>query len=700
MTETDYILGRYDCGNFERASSYEWLITNGIGGFACGTVSEAHSRRYHGLLTAAVTPPTGRMLLVSKLDVSVSYLNRQYDLFSNEYADGAVDPKGYVYLESFRLERGLPVWRYAVADALLEKRIAMQPGHNTTLVNLTVLRASASLAVTLTPLCTYRDYHHHRRDDWSPAVAETGHGFEIEAAPGAYRYRIECTGAEVRPDFCWHRQFKHRLETERGLDDTEDLFRPGRFTLTMNEGEHADIVIDGGDALPLITFETVLQTVYAGQKRLLQHLPGHAPDWIRQLALAAGQFVVSGHRRGDAQGNTIIAGYPWFTDWGRDTMIALPGLTLALGDLDTAADILRTFAGHVSRGMLPNRFPDQAADPDYNTVDATLWFFQAVANFTQYSRDDALARELYPVLADIIDWHRRGTRFGIRVDTEDGLLTAGEEGMQLTWMDAKVDRWVVTPRIGKCVEINALWYNALMDMAGLAERFGYEEQAAGYTGDALRVKAAFRRFWNAEKQCLYDVVDGPEGRLSADGLRGDDRIRPNQLFAVSLPHSPLNANECKAVVDICARELLTSFGLRSLAEGEPGYVARYRGDVLRRDGAYHQGTVWAWLIGPFVEAHYRVYRDTEEALSFLEPFRLHLASDCLGQVSEIFDADPPHPARGCFAQAWSVGEILRVWLQLNRSSDPLSIKRRTLLISRARRSRERSGQSRHVVKLR
>ena len=345
-------------------------------------------------------------------------------------------------------------------------------------------------------------------------------------------------------------------------------------------------------------------------------------------------------------------------------MIALPGLTLSLGRFDIAADILRTFAEHVSEGLLPNRFPDQNAAPEYNTVDATLWFIHAIDQYTQYSGDISLTEMLYPVLANIVDWHRQGTRYGIRVDPADGLLTAGEAGMQLTWMDAKVDDWVVTPRIGKCVEINALWYNALRVMSGLAKQFGSEEKADDYQNSALRVKNSFIRFWNNDNKCLYDVIDGPEGELHGDGKRYDSRLRPNQLFAVSLPHSPLDESQSKAVVDLCARELLTSFGLRSLASNEPGYIPYYRGNREQRDGAYHQGTVWAWLIGPFIDAHYRVYKHAGKTLSFLEPFRPHLGAACVGQVSEIFDAGPPFTACGCFAQAWSVGEILRVWLKL------------------------------------
>ena len=558
----------------------------------------------------------------------------------------------------------MPVWRYAVADALIEKRILIQAGSNTTLVNLKILRASGSLIFTLQPLCTYRDYHSHSHGGWDLGMQEIESGVEIIAFSGAHPYRITCENAafSLNPDWYW--QFKHRAETARGLDDTEDLFRPGHFGLALSEGEQATIVLTA-EVSASADFGLIKQRLDQQQQASLNRLPTGAPEWIRQLTLAAGQFIVERWNDNQAVGKTIIAGYPWFSDWGRDTMIALPGLTLVLGRFDIAASILRTFAAHVSDGMLPNRFPDNGATPEYNTVDATLWYFHAIAQYTQMSGDAALAEELYPVLADMIDWHRRGTRYGIKADLDDGLLAAGQDGVQLTWMDAKVGDWVVTPRIGKCVEINALWYNALKIMAGFAGQFGHTLQARDYQTAATQVKGSFQRFWNPDKNCLYDVIDGTEGIQGADGNRYDNRLRPNQIFAVSLPHSPLLAEQQKAVVECCARELLTSFGLRSLARDESGYTPYYQGNPAQRDAAYHQGTVWAWLIGSFVDAHYRVYQDTDKARSYLEPLGLHLADACLGQVSEIFDAEPPFAPRGCFAQAWSVGEILRVWISLH-----------------------------------
>ncbi len=657
-------LGRDNWDTFEQSITREWLVTNGIGGFACGTVGETNTRRYHGLLMAALTPPVERTQLVAALDVTTRYGAEQYQLFTHEFSDGAVDSHGYLQIESFHLDRGVPVWCYAIADVLLEKRVSMIHGENTTCVSFRVLRANAALDLELTPLCSYRDHHSHSHGGWNLDVRDIEDGFEVEAFAGAHRYRVICDGARFNRDEAWHWNFRHRAEHARGLDDSEDLYRPGRFTLQLAQGEQVTVVLST-ESVTRKDAARLQQIIHAQQNARLDHLAADVPDWIRQLALAADQFIVERYRDGKPAGKTIIAGYPWFSDWGRDTMIALPGLTLVTRRFDVAASILRTFAAHISEGMLPNRFPDSAQAPEYNTVDATLWFFHAIDQYTKRSGDHALATELYTVLVDIIDWHRRGTRYGIRLDTDDSLLTAGVEGVQLTWMDAKVDDWVVTPRIGKAVETNALWYNALRVMAELALHLGKDKQHALYQQIAAQTESSFQRFWNEKRACLYDIIDGPEGEPADDGRNYDGRLRPNQLMAVSLPHSPLNAAQRKSIVDVCARELLTSFGLRSLARDEPGYAEHYEGDRLQRDGAYHQGTVWPWLIGPFVDAHYRVYQNAAIARSFLEPLVLHLNAACVGSISEIFDAESPFTARGCFAQAWSVAEVLRAWLDLN-----------------------------------
>ncbi len=659
-------LGRADWGNFDKAVAKEWLVTNGIGGFASGTLCGANTRRYHGLLVAALRPPQERTMLVAKIDGSAIYNGRAYSLFSNEFADGTIDPHGYRYLEMFHLEGLIPVWTYALADARLEKYVWMAHGHNTTYIVYSLNRASNPLSLRLTPLCTYRDYHSHTHGSWPLGVSSVAGGFEIKAFDNAQPYRILAGPGDFSPDEAWHWNFKHRTESARGLDDTEDLFAPGLFYATLHPGETLTLICSTERIEPHTGNEPLRQE-RERQAALLRDLSPDDPGWINQLTLAADQFIVQREAGRDVKqrGATVIAGYPWFGDWGRDTMIALPGLTLATKRPEVGASILRTFSEHVTRGMLPNRFPDVGEAPDYNTVDATLWYFHAIHRHLLHTDDITLAEELYPTLVDIIDWHERGTRFDIHVDPEDGLLFAGEEGTQLTWMDAKVDDWVVTPRIGKPVEINALWHNALRVTADLSKRLNKAEAADRYHEQADRVAASFKKaFWFEAGGYLYDVIDGPDGDTVETGKRCDRSLRPNQIFAVSLPFALLDDDQARAVVDACDRHLLTSHGLRSLADGDPAYVGHYGGDPLQRDGAYHRGTVWAWLLGPFIAAHYRVYGDVAVARSFLRGLEHQLGDACLGSISEIFDGDPPNTPEGCFAQAWSVSEVLSVWREL------------------------------------
>lgn len=654
-------IGSESCADFDSATRREWLVTNGSGGFAAGTVAGANTRRYHGLLVAALSPPVGRTVLVAKVDATAHYLGRDYALGANEYADGTLAPQGYQLIVSFRLEGNLPVWVYALGDALLEQRVFMAHGKNTSYLQLRLLRASAPLQLELRPLLAYRDYHSHNHGSWDFDTRQLDDGVEIVAFSGARPYRLRRDRGEFHPGNAWHWNFQHRVEASRGLDATEDLFQPGIFSVTLASGEQATLVASAESAADRRA-DDALAAEQQRQQELLSVAPAGQPDWIRQLVLAADQYIV---QRGSG-GQTVIAGYPWFADWGRDTMIALPGLTLATGRQAIAARILTTFAAHVSEGMLPNRFPDDGEAAEYNTVDATLWYFHAVASYLEASGDDATVRSLYPVLADIVDHHLRGTRYNIHVDPADGLLYAGEPGVQLTWMDAKVGDWVVTARIGKPVEINALWHNALVVMADLAARFADDNAEQRYQEMARGVAEQFRqRFWYADGGYLFDVIDGPEGDyFDGAGRRHDTSLRPNQLFAVSLPPALLGKHEARAVVDVCARHLYTPVGLRSLDYRDPRYVAHYGGSPLDRDGAYHQGTVWTWLLGPFVTAHYRVYGDPTAARAWLDGIAAHLFDACLGNISEICDAEPPHSPRGCPAQAWGVAEILRAWLAL------------------------------------
>jgi len=651
--------GRETCGSLEIAEQREWLVTNGIGGFASGTVSGNLTRRYHGLLVAALHPPVGRTQLVAKLDETAHYAGIEYALATNRWLSGAVEPKGYVNIESFRLEGTTPIWQFALGDALVEKRIWMHRGENTTYVQYTLLRGGQPLGLELKALVNYRDFHSSTHaGDWQMKVEAIEEGVQINAFDGGTPFYLLSAGAEFETRHEWHRDCFLPLAKYRGLDDHEDHLLAAVFSteLALNQSvtlvltTNTDAQLDGSRAW---------EEHAEHEKKLFAKWTSHdaqaassAPDWVQPLILAADQFIVRRSLPEEPDGRSIIAGYHWFGDWGRDTMIALPGLTLTTGRTDIARKILLAFARYVDGGMLPNDFPDAGGRPEYNTVDAVLWYYEAVRQYFAVTQDRATLVSLFPVLEEMINAHLKGTRYQIHVDQADGLLYAGEPGVQLTWMDAKVGDWVVTPRIGKPVEINALWYNALETMAALAP-------AAGRSGEpfakmAAMVKRSFGKFWNSGSGCCFDVIDAP-------GIGNDASLRPNQIFAVSLPESPLAPEQQRAVVDVCARRLVTSHGLRSLAQEEPGYQGHYGGAPRERDGAYHQGTVWGWLMGPFVLAHLRVYGDHKAAASFLEPLGKQITSHGLGTLSEIFDGDAPFTPRGCIAQAWTVGEVLRAW---------------------------------------
>ncbi len=651
--------GRETTGRLAAAESREWLCANGLGGFASGTVAGLRTRRYHGLLVAALKPPVGRTVLVSGLEERVEYDGRPYALAANRWADGTIAPDGHRLIERFHLDGTTPVWHYACADALIEKRVWMEPGANTTYVRYRLLRAGGPVRLALTALVNYRDFHSTTRGPgWEMRVEPVAHGVRVTAFDGARPVLLQVPGAAVEPAHEWYLGSRLAAEEARGLDALDDNLCAGTFSATLEPGRALTCVLSAEPA-PALDGEQAWSRRRAHEAeaqlawRKAQPAAGEAPAWIDQLVLAADQFLVSRPLAGDPGGLSVIAGDHWFGDWGRDTMIALPGLTLATGRPEAARRILTTFARFVDGGMLPNIFPDAGQEPEYNTVDAALWYVEAVRAYHAATGDDATLRALVPALEQIVGGYTGGTRYGIRVDG-DGLVTAGEPGVQLTWMDAKVGDWVVTPRTGKPVEINALWYNALSAMAGFARRLG--RSPAAWEAMAERAAASFARFWNAEAGHCYDVIDGPAGHEAA--------LRPNQILAVSLPASPLSPDRQRRVVDACSRHLLTSYGLRSLAPGEPGYQPRYAGGPRERDGAYHQGTAWAWLLGPFALAHHRVYGDRAAARAFLAPMAQHLADHGLGSIAEVFEAEPPFRPDGCIAQAWSVAETLRAWCEL------------------------------------
>jgi len=649
--------GQDICVDLAAASSREWLETNGLGGYSSSTITGLNTRRYHGLLVAATKPPVGRVVMLSKLEESFTIEGRRYELSTNQYP-GALHPQGHKSQTGFRLDP-FPTFTYEVEGVVIEKTVFMPHGENTSIIQYKFqvpgsrfqeeCDDTANCSFELRPLVAFRDYHSlmHENGALDPQVWTEDGLATIRPYADLPALHFAHEADEINPAAFWYRNFVYAEEQMRGFEFKEDLFSPFalRFDLRGREGV---TLIASTERREGVSADQYRRAEIERRRQVIEH--AHDDEFETALVRAADQFIVA---RGDRK--TIIAGYHWFSDWGRDTMIALPGLTLSTNRPEIARSILHEFARHASRGMLPNRFPDAGEQPEYNTVDATLWFFEAVRALLEQAADEAFVRDtLYDVLVEIIGWHVRGTRYNIHVD-DDGLLYAGEEGVQLTWMDAKVGDWVVTPRRGLAVEIQALWYNALRVMADLAATFKDEANRSLYAEMAEKSGKSFNRlFWNEEAGCLYDVIDGDTR---------DASIRPNQIFAVSLKHSMLSEEKAKSIVAVVERELLTPYGLRSLSPGDSQYRPSYRGDSLSRDGAYHQGTVWAWLMGPFINAYLKVNGGSEESREqagrWLSGFQAHLSEAGLGQISEIFDAEPPHTPRGCIAQAWSVGEILR-----------------------------------------
>ena len=658
-------LGRETCGELEVAERREWLAANGRGSYASGTVPNMLTRGYHGLLVAALSPPVGRTVMLVKADATVAYRGSSYDLFTNRWSGGAVTPAGHTLIERFWLDGAIPVWRFACGDALVEQRIWMEPGADTTYVRYTMAAAREPATFTIKAVVDYRDYHGRTgASPWATGYETIDRGMRVTAFPSARPLILRAGAGAVSIANQWYYGFDLARERERGLQDREDHLHAVTFHAEVRPGENLILVASTDEAAR--PDPAALDRRRAYEAGLLRTWSGtrpegeSAPAWVSQLVLAADQFIVARQTDADADGRTVIAGYHWFGDWGRDTMISLPGLTLLTGRPAIARGILQTFSRYVSQGMLPNRFPDQGEAPVYNTVDATLWYFEAIRAYHERTGDDDFLKGIFPVLDDIITQHIRGTRYHIKVDQADGLLSAGEPGVQLTWMDAIVNGQVITPRMGKPVEVNALWYNALASMAGFAARLG--RPAATYRDLAAKALVGFERFWNPAVGYCFDVLDGPAGN--------EDRLRPNQLFAVSLPASPLPPDRQRGVVDACERFLLTSAGLRSLDPRDRDYHGTYGGDQFHRDSAYHQGIVWGWLSGPFIQAHLRVHGDADRAESFLWPLMDLVRAMGLGSLSEVAEGEPPMRPVGCIAQAWSVAEALRAWDLVQRARRP------------------------------
>jgi predicted glycogen debranching enzyme len=650
----------------------EWLVTNGLGGYASSTVGNVMTRKYHGYLVAALPSPHGRVVTLQNLFVTVRLPDgREIALSGEERSSGSVILPSDRYLWDFRLELGLPVWEYDIEGIRLCKRVILPHQQNTVYVTYQRLDAGDPAVLLLRPFVHVRS---HESEVTTPRplhrMTVEGDRLELETREGMEPLRLRALGSRTAfsAEASSVGELAYRVERDRGYAWVGDGWSPGTYTLSLNGEESASLV---ASTEPWASFESVgaedAEAAERLRRRRMLDLAGDAAadDPGELLTLAADQFIITPRGRleevaraaaaGD-EARTVIAGYHWFTDWGRDTMISLEGLTLCTGRHREAGYILRTFAQHVRDGLIPNMFPDGANEGLYHTADATLWFFHAVHRYVRATGDRLTLRTILPVLREIVARHVEGTRFGIGVDPTDGLLMQGATGYQLTWMDAKVDDWVVTPRRGKTVEINALWYNALRLLEEHLLEEGDVVDAARLDQLATRVRTSFnRRFWNEKAGYLYDVVDG-------EGMEADPACRPNQIFAISLDRPVLEASRWRPVLETVHQKLLTPVGLRSLSPDHPDYKSRYFGDLRARDAAYHQGTVWGWLVGPFVDAWLRVHpEDTAGARACLSGLILHLDYFGVGSIAEIFDAQPPFAPRGCIAQAWSVAEVLRAW---------------------------------------
>jgi predicted glycogen debranching enzyme len=658
------------CRDFNKALTREWLVTNGKGSYASSTISGARTRRYHGLLVAALNPPLGRTLLLAKIDEEVEVGGQSYRFGTNEYQDGTVEPNGFLFLQNTTLDGMIPCLYYETATFKLRKTIWMEHGRDTTYIRYELDSESPPVNLTLLPFCAQRDIHALTAGTLETdfGVQQIPGGFRLRAIEGERRLRVlVIPGAAFTPLGLWYWRFRLRAEAERGLDATEDLYLPGLLRAQMEPGQSVTVAVSiEPDGQLDLDVEAAWRRAIDRQVKLTSN---GRDEFEKQLLIAADQFLVArangtalaGSQQNPAEdASTVIAGYHWFGDWSRDTMVSLTGLTLTPGRSQVARDILMTYARFLSDGILPNRFNGSGHALEYNTVDATLWFFHAIDRYLAMSGDRRFLQIIFPTLRDIVTWHINGTHHGIHMDRADGLIYAGDPGFQLTWMDAKVGEWVVTPRAGKPVEVNALWYNGVCLMQEWSKEMGETDPIYARLSD--QVGASFERYWFPAGGYLYDVIDGPEGN--------DTSVRPNQLFALSLAHSPVPLLHAKSVLEVVSRELLTPYGLRSLTPRHPNYRGHYSGDRASRDGAYHNGTVWPWLMGAYIDAHRRVYPDDDSRLTLFAPFQTHLTEAGLGTIGECFDGDEPYRPVACIAQAWSVAEILRAYREVGEERRP------------------------------
>lgn len=648
-----YFFGKHHWRTFEEGTTKEWLVTNGIGGYASGTIFCANTRKYHGLLVAAHQPPGDRVLQLVKLDELYTSDRRVYNLATNSTGAGVSD-WGYIHQQYFELDPW-PSFTYSFSDVMMKKTIFMVYGQNTTVILYHIRNGAHPATLRLTPMLNCRGHHYITcADQLNFTQTAIAGGVELKGRAEVPALFLTSSSGDYRQAPYWYKGMAYLEEKERGENCFEDHFVPGFFEITLAAEEKKTVAIFAS-TVPLVQPDGEALLLQAGARLLdLEKQAGYTDPLACDLVRAADAFIVQRRSTGT---KTIIAGYPWFSDWGRDAMISLPGLTLVTKRFAEAREILLTYARYCKKGLLPNCFQEQRGEPLYNTVDASLWYFQAVYKYLVYTGDLAFVREqLFPALKEIIRHYRQGTAYNIHMD-DDGLLQAGTPELQLTWMDAKVDGWVVTPRNGKPVEINALWYNTVCLWEDLARLFG--EQTDG-TSLKEKIKTNFiKTFWQPQKGYLCDVIS-PDNQA-------DWQLRPNQLLAVSLPYRLLTNEQARLLLSRVWAALYVNYGLRTLSPAAPAYQGIYTGDQVRRDGAYHQGTAWSWLMGPFVTAYRKAYNysadSREQAALFLKPFQGHLRDRGIGQISEIFDGNEPLTARGCFAQAWGVAEILRAYVE-------------------------------------
>jgi predicted glycogen debranching enzyme len=662
---TTLTIPRHVLSDHDSCLSREWLVTNGLGGYASGTLLGAPTRRYHGMFVPDLPAPCGRTVMIPRLDEKVVVEGEPFFFSGVEFDDGRVQSDLPQLLTEFMREWLTPVWRLAVKGRRIEKRILMPYGQNSVYVEYRLVEGE-SLQLRLRPFVTFRMLNARLSEAQSTpfrlSVFDRGCEMHLHDNVPALKMCLRPQVGDFIAEHCASPGVCYRVDRDRGSEYIEDHVSPGYFTADLT-GDRPIAFVASTESWEMLDaeIEDIFKAEACRVGGLLAHLEQEGSDELeRFLTLAADQFIVIPGSRIEErtlsnkttdQTRTVIAGYHWFTDWGRDTMISLEGLTLCTGRYHEAQSILRTFARYVQDGLLPNLFPEGQRKALYHTADATLWYFHALNRYYKVTHDDETLRTLYPVVRSILEHHVRGTHFGIGVDRQDGLLRASAEGYQLTWMDAKVDDWVVTPRRGKAVEIQALWYNALCCMSQWGSIVG--EPTDQWAALASQASRSFNRlFWHHEGGYLLDVLDGEGGN--------DSSLRPNQILAVSLENPILDPMKWRAVVDVVSQKLMTPFGLRSLAQHHRSYQPRYFGDLRARDAAYHQGTVWVWLIGPFIDAWLKVYPEIAVARTMLDGFRAHLLEEGIGTVSEIFDGDPPYTPRGCIAQAWSVAEVLRV----------------------------------------